>query len=77
MEKGDIVLEGDYRLVGWNVYDASWDGNYAILSYFIGYIEGSKLPATKEEIFASMKMLNGSFVAEMDQDFHLHHVWKR
>ncbi|MBR4462681.1 MAG: hypothetical protein IKS51_08895 [Erysipelotrichaceae bacterium] len=77
IEKGDLVLDGDHRLVGWNVYDASWDGKYAILTYFIGYVEGNELPAMEEAIFASMKVLNGDFVAEMDEDFHLHHVWKR
>ncbi|MBQ6559834.1 MAG: hypothetical protein IJL85_03290 [Erysipelotrichaceae bacterium] len=77
IEKGDLVLDGDHKLVGWNVYDASWDGNYVILSYFIGYVEGMEVPASSEELFACMKMLNGDFVAEMDQDFRLHRVWKR
>ena len=78
LEKGDLVLEGeDYRLIMWNVYDGTWDGKYAILSAFLGYIEGKELPTTDEEFFAQMKVINGNFVAELDEDFHLFRVWRQ
>ena len=77
IEKNDLVLDGEYRLAGFNVYDACWDGKYAIISYFMGYIEGFELPTTDEEFFAKMKTLNGNFVAEVDEELRLFRVWRR
>lgn len=73
----DIILDGEYRLACWNVYDGCWDGKYAILSAFLGYIDGFELPATDEEFFAKMKMLNGDFIAEVDGQLRLYRVWRR
>ena len=77
MEKGEIVLEGTHRMIGWNVYDGTWDGQYAVLTYFIGYIDGDEMPQTDAELFAKMKTLNGNFVAELDGDLRLGRVWKQ
>ena len=77
LEKGEIVLEGTYRLIVWNVYDGTWDGQYAVLTYFIGYIEGEELPDTDEKLFAQMKTLNGNFVAEVDENLRLTRVWRQ
>ena len=77
IEKGDLVLEGAYRLIAWNVYDAVWDGRYAVITAFIGYIEGGALPESDEELFAQMKIINGNFVAEVDADLNLTRVWRQ
>ena len=77
LEKGEIVLEGRNRLIAWNVYDAAWDGQYAVITYFIGYIEGDELPGTDEELFARMKTLNGDFVVEVGEDLVMTRVWKQ
>ena len=77
IEKGEIVLEGRNRLVGWNVYDGTWDGKYAVLTVFLGYIEGTELPKTDEELFAQMKVIQGNFVAELDEELYLSRVWRQ
>ena len=77
MEKGEIVLDGVYRLIAFNVYDAFWDGKYAVISCFIGYIEGTDLPETDEALFAQMKVMNGDFVAELDGDLRISRVWRQ
>ncbi len=77
IDKDELVLDGEYRLVCFNVYDACWDGKYAIISYFLGYIDGFELPTTDEELFAKMKMLNGNYIAEVDEDLRLFRVWRR
>ena len=77
MEKGEVVLEGRNRLVAWNVYDSVWDGQYAVITYFLAYIEGDEMPGTDEELFARMKMLNGNFVAEVGEDLVMTRVWKQ
>ena len=78
LDKNDLVLEGAYRLVGWNVYDSVWDGRYALLTSFIGYIEGSELPETEEALFAQMKVIQGeAFAAEVDEHLRLTRVWRQ
>lgn len=77
INKNELVLEGEYRLAGFNVYDACWDGRYAIISYFMGYIEGFEIPSTDEELFAKMKVLNGNYIAEVDEELRLFRVWRR
>ena len=78
IEKGNLVLDGNYRLMAWNVYDGVWNGQYAVLTYFIGYLEADRpIPETEEEVFAQMKMLNGNFVAEVDGDLRMTRVWQR
>ena len=77
IEKGELVLEGNYRLFAFNVYDALWDGRYAVLTGFIGYIEGTAIPATDEELFSVMKMLNGDFVARLDEDMLFTRLWRQ
>ena len=77
LDKGDIVLEGDNRLAAWNVYDSVRDGRYAVLTHFIGYIEGTDLPATDEEFFSLMKIIHGDFVAEIDRDLIMKRLWRQ
>ncbi len=77
LEKGEIVLDGVYRLIAWNVFDGIWDGQYAVLTHFLGYIEGADLPNTDEELFARMKVINGDFVAELDGNLRLSRVWRQ
>ena len=78
LESGEPVLDGEYRLFAWNVYDGTWDGRYALLTAFIGYVEGTeKMPETNEELFTVMKMLNGNFVAEVDGDLRMTRVWRQ
>lgn len=77
LKKGELVLDGDYRLFAFNPYDALWDGRYAVLSYFIGYIEGTAHPATDEELFSMMKILNGDFIAQLDEEMHFRRLWRQ
>lgn len=77
VEKGDAALSGDFRLVAWNVYDGAWDGRYAVLSHFAGYVEGRELPSTDEELFAQMRFLYGDFVADLDEDLHFTRLWRQ
>jgi len=77
LKKGELVLDGDYRLFAFNVYDALWDGQYAVLSGFIGYIEGTAHPATDEELFSMMKFLNGDFIAQLDEEMHFRRLWRQ
>lgn len=76
LEKGETVLEGSYRMIAWNVYDGTWDGKYAVLTSLLGYVEG-EMPATDEELFARMKIINGDFVAEVDDELRMTRVWRR
>ena len=75
--KGAPELEGVFRLVAMNVYDAYYDGAYAVLTAFIGYLEGNALPETDEELFAKMKILYGDFVLEMDRELRFSRAWRR
>ena len=77
IEKGEIMLDGTYRLIAWNVFDAYWDGTYAVLSSFIGYIEGTDLPDTDEELFARMQVINGDFVAALGGNLCFTRVWRK
>ncbi len=78
LEKGDTALErDDCYLVMWNVYDGAWDGKYAVLTHFLGYIEGEALPETNEALFEKMNVLNGDFVAEVDGEYRLKRVWRQ
>ena len=77
LKKGELVLDGDYRLFAFNPYDALWDGRYAVLSCFIGYIEGTAHPATDEELFSMMKILNGDFIAQLDEEMHFRRLWRQ
>lgn len=77
IEKGELVLEGSYRLIAWNVYNGVWDGQYAVLTAFIGYIEGTVLPETEEDLFARMKVINGDYVAEVDENLILYRAWRQ
>ena len=76
LKKNETILDGPRCLAAWNVYDGYWDGTYAILSYFLGYTDGP-LPDTKEQAMAQMKFLYGDFVAEMNSDMTLMHVWRQ
>ena len=77
LEKGELVLDGDYRLFAFNVYDALWDGHYAVLSGFIGYTEGRTLPTTDEELFSMMKILNGDYIAQLDENMYFCRLWRQ
>ena len=77
IEKGELVLDGDYRLYAFNVYDSLWNGRYAVLSGFIGYTEGTAVPATDEDLFSMMKFLNGDFIAQLDEDMHFSRLWRQ
>ena len=77
LKKGELVLDGDYRLFAFDPYDALWDGRYAVLSGFIGYIEGTEHPTTDEELFAMMKILNGDFIAQLDEEMHFRCLWRQ
>ncbi len=77
MAKGKPVLEGEYRMIAWNVYDGCWDGQYAVLTAFVGYIDGTQLPETDQELFAMMKVIQGNFVAEVDENLRITRLWEQ
>lgn len=66
LAKGTVVLTGRYPLYSLNVWDARWNGRYAVSSRFLAYRDGSEI-----------KVLNGDFVAEMDDAFNLVKVFKQ
>jgi len=57
LSKHEIVLQGAYPLCSLNIWDARWDGTYAISNYFVSYYDG---PETK--------VLYGNFVIELGRD---------
>ena len=77
LEKDEIVLEGQFRLWAWNIYDAAYDGKYAVMNNFIGYTYWDCAAQTDEELYAAMKFLQGNFVAEVDRDMRMKRVWRR
>ena len=77
LRKGELVLDGDYRLYAFNPYDALWNGQYAVLSCFIGYTEGTARPETDEELFSMMKILNGDFIAQLDEELRFRRLWRQ
>ena len=66
LEKGDVALEGPKPLASLNVWDARWNGKYAVSNYFIAWWENGE-----------MKSLEGNFVAELDRDFTIRRVWRQ
>ena len=77
IKTGKLILDGEFRLVSFNVYDAVRCGDYGIITYFLGYIEGTELPDTDEELFAKMKVLNGDFVVQVDDNLCMKKVWEK
>jgi len=62
--KNKIALSGKYPLCGLNIYDARWNGRYAVSNYFVSYKD-------KEEI----KVLSGNYVLELDDDLNVTNVY--
>lgn len=62
----DVVLRGAYRLCSLNVWDARWDGRYAISNGFVAWYDGTE-----------KKVLNGDFVVEMGRDCIIRTVYRQ
>ncbi len=64
--KEEVVLEGPHSLASLNVWDARWNGKYAVSNHFIAWWEGPE-----------MRSLEGNFVAELDQDCTILRVYRQ
>jgi len=60
LAKNDLVLEGEFPLIGLNVYNARWNGRYATSTYFLAYQDGGEI-----------KTLYGDFIVEIDADYNI------
>ena len=65
LEKGEVALEGPLPLASLNVFDARWNGKYAVSTHFIAWWEAGE-----------MRSLEGDFVAELDRDCTLRRVYR-
>lgn len=63
--KGDICLKGNYPLISLNIWDARWNGKYAISNHFVAYLDGEQ-----------QKFLNGDFVVEIDNNLNILKVFR-
>ena len=66
LSKNQVVLRGEYRLCSLNIWDARWDGRYAISNSFVSYYDGTE-----------KKLLTGDFVVEMGRDRLIHTVYRQ
>lgn len=66
LDKGKTVLRGTYRLGSLNVWDARWDGRYAVSNGFLSYWEGDE-----------RRLLEGDFVAELGRDRVIRTVYEQ
>jgi len=66
LEKGEICLEGKYPLVSLNIWDARWNGKYAVSNYIVVYRDDDR-----------QKVLNGNFVVEIDADLNILTVYRQ
>ncbi|MBR5969910.1 MAG: hypothetical protein IK016_06120 [Lachnospiraceae bacterium] len=67
VRNGDVVLEGDFRLVSPNIYDARYYDNHITSRFFVAYEEEGE-----------MKQLRGPFfVILVDDDLRIKRVWKK
>lgn len=66
LNKGEICLKGKYPLVSLNIWDARWNGKYAVSNYFVAYMDGNQT-----------KILNGNFVVEIDNNLNILTVYRQ
>ena len=66
LSKNEVILEGPLPLASLNVWDARWDGRYAVSNFFIAWWEGEE-----------MKSMEGDFVAELDRSYTIRRVYKQ
>ena len=66
LNKGEICLKGNYPLVSLNIWDARWNGKYAISNHFVAYLDGEQ-----------PKILNGNFVVEIDNNLNILTVYRQ
>lgn len=66
LARNEVVLEGPLPLASLNVWDARWDGQFAVSNCFIAWWEGKE-----------MKSLEGDFVAELDPDCTIRRVYRQ
>lgn len=66
LSKNQVVLRGEYPLCSLNIWDARWDGKYAISNSFLAYFDGTEERA-----------LDGDFVVEMGRDCIIRTVYKQ
>lgn len=61
----NVVLQGDYTLVGINIWDARQLGNYVTSSYFVAYQDNNET-----------KVLNGNFVVLMHDNGNISKIYQ-
>ncbi len=66
VQKNEIVLEGNYPLVGVNVWDARRYGHCLTSRFFVQYRDGK-----------TTKTLYGDFVVEIDDKFVIHKIYRQ
>lgn len=66
LSKNEVVLRGEYPLCSLNVWDARWDGRYAVSNGFVAWFDGT-----------DKKVLNGDFVVEMGRDCIIRTVYRQ
>lgn len=77
LDKNDVALEGDHLLAAWNVYDAVREGRYAVLTHFLGSLDGTDKPETDEELFRAMKIIHGDFIVRLTDGLRFDRAWRR
>ena len=65
LNKGEICLKGNYPLVSLNIWDARWNGKYAISNHFVAYLDEEQ-----------PKILNCDFVVEIDNKLNIQTVYR-
>lgn len=66
LKKGEICLKGSYPLVSLNIWNARWNGKYALSNHFVAYLDENR-----------PKFLNGHFVVEMDEHLNILTVYRQ
>ncbi len=66
LEKQETVLEGDYPLLGLNVYNARCEGKFVTSTYFV-----------MVEVEAQSKVLSGDFVIELNEHARVFRVYRQ
>ena len=66
LQKNDVVLDGEYPLLGLNIFDARCQGQYLTSTYFV-MVEDQGEP----------RVLNGNFVLELNKSGHVVRVYNQ
>lgn len=65
IKKENLIIQGEFELLGVNIYNARFYNNYIITEYFLMY---------KDE--SNQKVLNGDFVIKINEKLYILEVYK-